>query len=160
MNLRLSNVSNICNRFNAVKCSTQFRYVSSNNDDKPLQTQARVVIAGAGVVANSVAYHLVQNGWNDVLVLEQGKIGSGSSHFGSGTLGLFKPISHRNVIWYSIKLYRQLQELGYNLGLKQCGSVNLAQTKDRLIALKRRIAYNIPTGESHAHLNFFLKIYQ
>lgn len=38
--------------------------------------------------------------------------------------------------------------LKFNLhpGLKQCGSLNLAQTKDRMIALKRRIAYSSPTG--------------
>ncbi|XP_066258904.1 pyruvate dehydrogenase phosphatase regulatory subunit, mitochondrial-like isoform X1 [Euwallacea similis] len=111
-----------------------------------IPTQSRVVIAGAGVVANSVAYHLVQSGWNDITVVEQRKIGSGTSHFGSGTLGLFKPISHRNVIWYSINLYKKLQNMGYDVDLKQCGSLNLAQTKDRLIALKRRVAYNIPTG--------------
>ncbi|CAG9855350.1 unnamed protein product [Phyllotreta striolata] len=111
-----------------------------------LPTQAQVVIAGAGVVANSVAYHLIENGWNDVVLVEQGKIGSGTSNFGSGTLGLFKPIEHRNLIWYSIKLYQKLQDEGYDLQMKQCGSINLAQTKDRLIALKRRMAYNIPTG--------------
>ncbi|XP_076292715.1 pyruvate dehydrogenase phosphatase regulatory subunit, mitochondrial-like [Lasioglossum baleicum] len=111
-----------------------------------LPSQSQVVIAGAGTVANSVAYHLVINGWKDVLVLEQDRIGSGTSHFGSGTLGLFKPISHRNLISYSIKLYQQLQEMGYDIGLKQCGSINLAQTKDRMIALKRRMAYNAPTG--------------
>ncbi|XP_015598791.1 pyruvate dehydrogenase phosphatase regulatory subunit, mitochondrial [Cephus cinctus] len=111
-----------------------------------LPSQSQVVIAGAGTVANSVAYHLTINGCNDVLVLEQGRIGSGTSHFGSGTLGLFKPISHRNLISYSIKLYRQLQEMGYDIGLRECGSINLAQTKDRMTALKRRIAYNVPTG--------------
>lgn len=111
-----------------------------------LPNQAQIVIAGAGIVANSVAYHLVQNGWNDIVVVEQGKIGSGTSHFGSGTLGLFKPTAHRNIIWYSIKLYQELQQMGYDIQLKQCGSLNLAQTKDRLIALKRRMAYNIPTG--------------
>lgn len=31
-------------------------------------------------------------------------------------------------------------------GFKQSGSVNLAQTKDRLIALKRRMAYHQATG--------------
>ncbi|ENN74249.1 hypothetical protein D910_03538 [Dendroctonus ponderosae] len=36
--------------------------------------------------------------------------------------------------------------MGYNVEMKQCGSLNLAQTKDRLIALKRRVAYNLPTG--------------
>lgn len=111
-----------------------------------LPNQAQIVIAGAGIVANSVAYHLVQKGWNDIVVVEQGKIGGGTSHFGSGTLGLFKPTAHRNIIWYSIKLYQEIQQMGYDIQLKQCGSLNLAQTKDRLIALKRRMAYNIPTG--------------
>lgn len=130
--------------FPPIDFSNKKRWVATNDQNIP--TQAQVVIAGAGVVANSVAYHLVQNGWKDVLVFEQNKIGSGTSHFGSGVLGLFKPISHRNIIWYSLKLYQKLQNMGYDVGLKQCGSINLAQTKDRLIALRRRIAYNIPTG--------------
>nr|XP_018910548.1 PREDICTED: pyruvate dehydrogenase phosphatase regulatory subunit, mitochondrial-like isoform X2 [Bemisia tabaci] len=111
-----------------------------------LPTQAQVVICGSGVVANSVAYHLVQHGWTDVLVIDQGSICGGTSNFGSGTLGLFKPIDERHIISNSIKLYRQLQEMGHDIGLKQVGSVNLAQTKDRIIMLKRRIAYNLPTG--------------
>jgi len=41
----------------------------------------------------------------------------GTSHFGSGTLGLFKPIAERNIIMYSIKLYRQLEAKGYDIGL-------------------------------------------
>lgn len=85
------------------------------------------------------------------------RIGSGSSHFGSGTLGLFKPISRRNLIAYSIKLYQQLQEMGYDIGLRQCGSINLAQSKDRMVALKRRMAYNVPTG-LHCEVNIFFII--
>lgn len=123
-----------------------FNYDSHEDSTIVLPSQSQIVIAGAGTVANSVAYHLVINGYRDVLVLEQNKIGAGTSHFGSGTLGLFKPISHRNLISYSIKLYRQLQEMGYEIGLRQCGSINLAQTKDRMVALKRRMAYNVPTG--------------
>nr|CAD7398058.1 unnamed protein product [Timema cristinae] len=118
----------------------------STGNGPVLPKQAQVVICGAGMVANSVAYHLVQNGWTDVLVLEKEKIGSGTSHFGSGTLGLFKPIPDRQLIMYSIKLYRKLQELGYDIGFKQCGSLSLAQTKDRMIALKRRMAYHQATG--------------
>jgi len=30
--------------------------------------------------------------------------------------------------------------------LKKCGSINLAKTKDRMISLKRRMAYNLPNG--------------
>ncbi|XP_066597840.1 pyruvate dehydrogenase phosphatase regulatory subunit, mitochondrial-like isoform X2 [Prorops nasuta] len=118
----------------------------SSSQTSALPSYSQVVIAGAGTVANSVAYHLVKSGWKDVLILEQNEIGSGTSHFGSGTLGLFKPISHRNLIQYSLKLYRELDKQGHDLGLRQCGSLNLAQTSDRMIALKRRMAYNVPTG--------------
>lgn len=109
-------------------------------------TQAQVVICGAGVVANSVAYHLIQYGWNDIVVVDQGSICSGTSHFGSGTLGLFKPIAEKNIILSSMKLYRQLEESGHNIGLKQCGSLNLAQTKDRVVFLQRRMSCNLPAG--------------
>ncbi|KAK7864281.1 hypothetical protein R5R35_009540 [Gryllus longicercus] len=128
------------------QCVRTYLKSSSTGSDTILPKQAQVVICGAGTVANSVAYHLVQNGWNDIVVLEQDKIGSGTSNFGSGTLGLFKPIADRNLVMYSIKLYRQLQEMGYDIGFKQCGSVNLAQTKDRMVALKRRMAYHQATG--------------
>lgn len=43
--------------------------------------------------------------------------------------------------------------MGYDIGLKQCGSIYLAQTKDRMIALKRRMAYNMPTG-LHCEVRF------
>lgn len=35
--------------------------------------QARVVICGGGVMGCSIAYHLAEAGWTDVLVLEQGR---------------------------------------------------------------------------------------
>ncbi|KAI5738528.1 hypothetical protein M8J77_008059 [Diaphorina citri] len=111
-----------------------------------LPNQAQVVIVGSGVVANSVAYHLVKNGWKDLVLLEQDSLCSGTSSFGSGTLGLFKPIDERNIINYSIKLYKELQDEGYNLNIEQVGSINVAQTKDRMIALRRRMAFNLPTG--------------
>ena len=43
------------------------------NRNAVLPTQAQVIICGAGAVANSVAYHLVENGWTDVLLLEKGR---------------------------------------------------------------------------------------
>ncbi|XP_011686819.1 PREDICTED: pyruvate dehydrogenase phosphatase regulatory subunit, mitochondrial-like isoform X2 [Wasmannia auropunctata] len=43
----------------------------SSKNPPYLPSQSQIVIAGAGTVANSVAYHLILNGWNDVLVLEQ-----------------------------------------------------------------------------------------
>jgi hypothetical protein len=56
----LSSIIRLCSNF-------------SVGNETVLPKQTRVVICGAGTVANSVAYHLVQNGWNDILVLEQKK---------------------------------------------------------------------------------------
>jgi len=30
-------------------------------------------VAGGGIIGTSVAYHLAERGWNDVVVLEQGR---------------------------------------------------------------------------------------
>ena len=38
-----------------------------------MQQHARVVIIGAGIVGCSVAYHLTQLGWRDIVVVEQGR---------------------------------------------------------------------------------------
>ena len=32
----------------------------------------KVVIAGSGMIGNSVAYHLVQRGWSDIVIIDKG----------------------------------------------------------------------------------------
>merc|ERR1719153_1089889 len=88
------------------------------------------------MIGNSVAYHLVQRGWSDIVVIDKGSVASGTSKHGSGMLGLFRPQHERKIVQYCIDLYQSLQEQGYDLGLEHCGSVNLAATKDRLISLQ------------------------
>ncbi|MPC66807.1 hypothetical protein E2C01_060960 [Portunus trituberculatus] len=86
------------------------------------------------------------------------RAGSGTSHNGSGVLGLFKPSSEREIVTYSVNLIKALQEDGHNLGLRQCGSLNLARTRDRAIAMKRRIAYTKPSGLECEYLSQFFQI--
>lgn len=54
-----------------------YRYLSSTNNLEPLAPavpqEARVVICGGGIIGSSVAYHLSEQGWTDVVVLEQGR---------------------------------------------------------------------------------------
>ena len=111
-----------------------------------LPSHAQVVIAGAGMIGNSVAYHLVKKGWNDIVVIEKGNVAEGTSKFGSGMLGLFRPQHEREIVQYCIDLYQNLQEEGHDLGLEHCGSVNLAATEDRWTSLKRRASAYRPSG--------------
>lgn len=97
-------------------------------------------------MANSVAYNLTKNGWKDILILEQNTVKSGTSQYCTGLIGLFKPEGMRRVIMDSLNMYRELEQQGYDVGLRQCGSLNLAQSQDRMIALQRRMSYNKPNG--------------
>ncbi len=48
-----------------------------------MQSHARLVIIGAGIVGCSVAYHLAQRGWQDIVVIDQGPLfdtGGSTSH--------------------------------------------------------------------------------
>jgi glycine/D-amino acid oxidase-like deaminating enzyme len=73
---------------------------------------------------------LTKNGLTDILILEQNQIKSGTSHFSTGLIGLFKPKGMRKVINESLKMYRELEDkYGYDVGLKMCGSINLAGTQ-------------------------------
>jgi len=92
---------------------------------------SQVVIAGAGMIGNSVACHLVQNGWKDIVIIDKGGVADGTSKTGSGLLGLFRPSQERAFVQYCIDFYRMLQEKGYDIGLYQSGSLNLASSKDR-----------------------------
>uniref|UniRef100_T1J478 Pyruvate dehydrogenase phosphatase regulatory subunit, mitochondrial n=1 Tax=Strigamia maritima TaxID=126957 RepID=T1J478_STRMM len=110
-----------------------------------LPKQARVVVCGAGVVGTSVAYHLAKRGCVDVVLLESSRVGSGTSWHGSGLVSQFRSPSERNLISYSAQLYEQLQESGHNVGWQQCGSLNIAQSKNRWISLRRFYAQSQAT---------------
>lgn len=107
-----------------------------------LPMHATVVICGGGVVGCSVAYHLAkEQGITDIVLLEKGIIGGGSTKHGPGLLGQIKatPIESR-VCRYSINLYKEFEEKGLKTGWNQCGSLHLARTKERLFYFRRLAA--------------------
>jgi glycine cleavage system aminomethyltransferase T/glycine/D-amino acid oxidase-like deaminating enzyme len=110
--------------------------------DPTLPTQARVVIIGGGVVGCSVAYHLTKLGWRDVVLLEQGRLTCGTTWHAAGLVGQMRPNrTMTRMSRYGIELYAGLEaETGLATGWKQCGSVNVASTPERLVALKRTFA--------------------
>ena len=53
-----------------------------------LPSRARVVVIGGGVVGTSVAYHLTNLGWTDVVLLEQGRLSAATTWHAAGLVGL------------------------------------------------------------------------
>ena len=104
-----------------------------------LPTHARVVIVGGGIIGCSVAYHLTRLGWKDVVLLEQGRLSGGTTWHAAGLVGQLR--SHSNMtglIRYSTELYAGLEaETGLATGWKNCGSLSVARTDERMTQLRR-----------------------
>ncbi|CAN7664822.1 FAD-dependent oxidoreductase [Bosea sp. LjRoot90] len=107
-----------------------------------IPTQSRVVIIGGGIIGCSVAYHLTKLGWRDVLLLEQGRLSSGTTWHAAGLVGqLRSQSSMTRLIRYSTELYASLEtETGLATGWKSCGSVSVARTPERMTQLRRTIS--------------------
>ncbi|XP_035251702.1 pyruvate dehydrogenase phosphatase regulatory subunit, mitochondrial [Anguilla anguilla] len=105
----------------------------------PLPSQARVVICGGGIVGTSVAYHLAKLGWTEIVLLEQGRLGAGTTRLCAGIISVAKSISiESKMADYSNSLYERLEEeTGVKTGYVKTGSLCLAQNQDRFLSLKR-----------------------
>ncbi|MFL5703229.1 MAG: FAD-dependent oxidoreductase [Ktedonobacteraceae bacterium] len=106
-----------------------------------MQDQARVVIIGSGIAGSSVAYHLTQLGWHDIVVLEQGPLTGGTTSHAPGLVGqLRSSVSLTRMLVYSVELYKQLQVDG-KPGYSDVGSLRLASSKERMEELKRQVGF-------------------
>jgi len=118
-----------------------------------LPTLARVVIIGGGVVGCSVAYHLTQLGWRDVVLLERKQLTSGTTWHAAGLIGQLRATANMTrLARYSAELYTGLEaETGVATGFRQVGSVSVALTSERLEELKRNAAmaraFGVPVDE-------------
>ncbi len=99
-----------------------------------MQSHARVVVVGGGVVGCSILYHLTEAGWTDVVLLERYELTSGSTWHAAGLLPLFNMsyaggLLHR----YSIDLYDRLAtEWDRDVGLRRVGNLRMARTRERM----------------------------
>jgi len=107
-----------------------------------MESQARVVVIGGGVVGCSVLYHLAKAGWTDSLLIERSELTSGSTwHAAGGCHTINGDPSVAKLQKYTIELYREIEELsGQATGHHMTGGVMLASTQARFDWLKSMAA--------------------
>ena len=103
-----------------------------------MQTHARVVVIGGGVVGCSVLFHLARAGWTDVLLIERSELTSGSSwHAAGGFHTLNGDPNVAKLQAYTVSLYDELEKLsGQSCGLHLTGGVMMADTEERMDFLR------------------------
>lgn len=104
-----------------------------------LPTHAQVVVIGGGIIGCSTAYHLARNHKAEVVVLEQGRLTSGSTWHAAGLVGQLRSSAGvTRVLKYSVELYQRLAaETGLETGWKMTGCLRLATNADRWTEYKR-----------------------
>jgi dimethylglycine dehydrogenase len=107
-----------------------------------METHARVVIIGGGVVGCSILYHLAKHGLKDAVLLERKELTSGSSWHAAGVIHTINADPNiARLQGYTIKLYNELEELtGQSCGIHRPGGIYLAATPERLDYLKQERA--------------------
>src|SRR5438132_2930531 len=114
-----------------------------------LPTSARAVIVGAGIVGNSLAYHLAKQGWRDLVLLDKGPLPNPGGSTGHASNFIF-PVDHsKEMTALTRDSARQYEELGV---LTISGGVEVARTKARMEELKRRMSSAGAWGEPDCEL--------
>jgi sarcosine oxidase subunit beta len=100
-------------------------------DDEGLDS-AEIVIVGGGVMGTAIAWHLARAGVTDVLVLEAGELGSGSSGKPlGGVRAQFSSPANVQLGARSLAAYRDFgQTVGAQIGLEQVGFLFLLRTPE------------------------------
>jgi sarcosine dehydrogenase len=105
-----------------------------------LPSSVKILIIGGGIVGCSTAYHLAKMGLSDVLVLERGRLTSGSTWHAAGLVGQLRTNANiTQLLGYSVALYDRLeQDTGLATGWKRNGGLRLACNQERWTEVKRQ----------------------
>src|SRR5207302_8472706 len=102
-----------------------------------LPTTARAVIVGAGIVGNSLAHHLAELGWTDLVLLDKGPLPNPGGSTGHASNFIF-PVDHsKEMTQLTLESVRQYREMGV---FTESGGIEVARTEERLQELRRRMA--------------------
>ena len=101
---------------------------------------ARAVVIGGGVGGTSIAYHLAELGWTDIVLVDRAELTSGSTFHSAGLVGqLRSSVTLTRMMMYGVDLYRRLAaETGVDPSWREVGSLRLASTNARYEELQRQ----------------------
>src|SRR5438309_759669 len=102
-----------------------------------LPAQARVVVIGAGIVGNSMAYHLARLGWKDIVLVDKGALPNPGGSTGHASNFIFLTDHSKEMTLFTLDSVKQYKELGV---FTQSGGIEVARTTERMEELKRRMA--------------------
>ena len=104
---------------------------------------ARAVVIGGGVGGTSIAYHLAELGWTDVVLVDRAELTSGSTFHSAGLVGqLRSSVTLTKMMMYSTALYRRLAaETGTDPSWHEVGSLRLASSPERQEELRRQAGW-------------------
>jgi len=108
-----------------------------------LPDSARCVIVGGGVGGTSLAYHLAELGWDDVVLLDRDQLTSGSTFHSAGLVGQLRgSVSLTKMMMHSVDLYRRIgAESDFDPGWTECGGIRLASSEERMEELRRQAGW-------------------
>lgn len=104
---------------------------------------AQAVVIGGGVGGTSVAYHLTELGWRDIVLLDRAGLTSGSTFHSAGLVGqLRSSTTLTRMMMYGAALYRRLTaETGVDVSWHEVGSLRLASSRARYEELQRQVGW-------------------
>ena len=109
-----------------------------------LPKKANVVIIGAGIVGNSLVYHLAELGWTDMVIIDKGPLPNPGGSTGHASNFIF-PVDHSKEMTHltrdSINTYDKLGTYTAS------GGIELARTEERMQELARRVTSGKSWGE-------------
>ena len=108
-----------------------------------LPARAQVVVIGAGIVGNSLAFHLANQGWKDIVLIEKGTLPNPGGSTGHASNFIFLTDHSKEMTAFTTDSVRQYKELGV---LTETGGIEVARTPERMQELTRRMASSLSWG--------------
>ncbi len=114
----------------------------TSHSRRPLPRRASVVVLGGGVIGTSIAFHLAEAGAADLVLVERGALGAGStSRAAGGVRAQFSDPLNISIAQRSLAAFADFaRRPGWEIDLRQVGYLFLLTREEDVAAFERGIA--------------------